>query len=193
MRSSLLLTVSVLAASTIAIPTRGQTRRSSCTTQLPTTYQQISSSQPSTSFPQGDIFLVNQTAGGSTDVDTLVHFTDIPSNSYGCELAVSFTYEYPINSSGSTLLNVYALPHDIQPADTYTTYFPNGGNGAPQGSSLWGSVTLDGQKHVINSESCSANLSFLFEIASDQAGSVSFRDAGDNLSGIGGFYLSYDC
>ena len=91
-------------------------------------------------------------------------------------------------------MNIYSLSQDITPSSTYSTYFPQGGKGAPTGSTLFGTTTINGQKQIINSEVCANDLSFLFEIASDDvAGSVSYQDAGDNLSGIGGLFLTYNC
>ena len=164
----------------------------SCTIKLPTSYQQIVQSQPKQSFPQGNLFNVSQDSSGA--VDTLLRFTNIPSGSFGCQVAVSFTFGFPIDSEGSTLLNVYALPNPISSSDTYATYFPDGGRGTPKGSFLWATTTITGQKAVLNSETCKPTLGYLFQIASStKAGSVSFRDAGNNLSGIGGFYLTYNC
>ncbi|MCJ1461619.1 hypothetical protein MMC07_000216 [Pseudocyphellaria aurata] len=165
-----------------------------CTIKLPSSYQQIRSSKPGTAFPQNNIFNVTQIIATKDYTDTLLRFSGIPSGSYGCQLAVSFTFEYPIYSSGSTLLNVYSLPVPITEKDTYDTYFPNGGRGIPKGASLFGTTTITGQKAVINSQVCKPSLGYLFEIASDtQDGSVLFADAGNNLSGIGGFYLTYNC
>ena len=46
----------------------------------------------------------------------------------------------------------------------------------------------------MNSQVCSPDLNYLFEVASDtDAGTTTFTDAGNNLSGIGGFYVTYDC
>lgn len=166
----------------------------SCTIKLPTSYQQIARDKPTTSYPQANRFSVSQASGGAANVDTLLRFAGIRSGSFGCQLAMSFTFEYPINSTGSTLLNVFALPNDISPTDTYEKYFPNGGRGTPKGSFLWATTTITGQKQVVNSEVCRPSLGYLFQISSDtKAGAVEFLDAGNNLSGIGGFYMTYNC
>lgn len=166
----------------------------SCTIKLPSSYQQIVRTSPQKSFPQNNIFNVTQATGGNDNTDTLLSFTKIPPGSYGCQLAVSFTFDYPIYSIGSTQLNVYALPNNISSSDTYATYFPNGGRGIPKGAYLFATTTITGQKAVLNSQVCQPNLGYLFEIASPTAaGSVTFADAGNNLSGIGGFYLTYNC
>lgn len=166
----------------------------SCTVRLPTSYQQIVRSSPQKSFPQNNIFNVTQTDGGKDNTDTLLSFADISFKTGPCQLAMSFTYQYPIYSSGSTQLNVYALPGPISSKDTYATYFPNGGRGIPKGSYLFGTTTITGQKAVVNSQVCRSNLGYLFQIASETGiGGVTFADAGNNLSGIGGFYLTYNC
>lgn len=166
----------------------------SCTTKLPSSYQQITRSSPKTSFPQNNIFNVTQTNGGKNNTDTLLRFSGIPPGSYGCQLSMSFTFDYPIYSSGSTLLNVYALPRPISASDTYATYFPNGDRGTPKDSFLWATTTITGQRATLNSEVCRSDLGYLFEITSLTAdGGVTFADAGNNLSGIGGFYLTYNC
>ena len=165
-----------------------------CTTKLPTSYQQIAQNFSTTSFPQNNIFNVTQAAGGTADVDTLLQFAGIPAGSYGCQLAMSFTSQYPINSSGSAQLSVYALPNPISKTDTYATYFPNGGRGTPKNSYLFATTTITGQKAVLNSQACRPALGYLFQIASTTAaGAVAFVDAGNNLSGISGFYLTYNC
>jgi hypothetical protein len=163
-------------------------------TVLPTFYQQIEADNAGQSYAPSNEFLASQSSNAASNIATLVQFENIPAGSYGCDLSVSFTYQYPINSSGSTLLNVYPLPGPVSSSDNYSTYFPNGGKQNPKGAPLWGSVTLDGNRHDIGGSGCTANPAFLFEIASDtQAGSVAFADAGNNLSGIGGFYITYDC
>ena len=125
-----------------------------------------------------------------------MHFTGIPAGSYGCQLSVSFFPAFTVSSSGaSTQLNVYKLGNDISADSTYAEYFPAGGNGSPVNSTLFGTITLQGmgQKAVINSGVCTPDMSFLFELANPGAANVSFLDAGNNLTGIGGFYISYDC
>ncbi|MCJ1429111.1 hypothetical protein MMC29_007024 [Sticta canariensis] len=198
--SIFLLTPLINAQPTIQVPLQDEDvyndgfHDKSCTIKLPSSYQQISRVSPQKSFPQNNIFNVTQATGGKDNTDTLLRFSGIPTGSYGCQLAVSFTFDYPIYSIGSTQLNVYALPRPISPSDTYSTYFPNGGRGIPKDSYLFATTTITGQKAVLNSQVCQPSLGYLFEIASETAaGSVTFADAGNNLSGIGGFYLTYNC
>ncbi|MCJ1398230.1 hypothetical protein MMC11_001427 [Xylographa trunciseda] len=166
------------------------------TTYLPVSYQGIEQQLALTAFPQTRSFYASSGPSPGYAIDSLIHFTGIPAGSYGCTLGVSFTYEYNISSTGSTLLNVYnLLDDDITKYSNYAGYYPDGGSGEPNSAAgLWGSLTLDGGPHTVNTAACTGNMSFLVGIASqDQAGTVSFQDAGDNLSGIGGFYLSFDC
>ena len=166
-----------------------------CTYQTATSYQQIARDAPTASFPQSRLFNVSQASGGLHNIDTLVRFSGIPSGAYGCQLSVSFSANYPINSSENAQLNVYSLPKDISKSDTYATYFPSGGRGTPSGSFLFATVTvLPGSKAVLNSQSCAAAGRYLFQIASDTAkASVAFVSAGNSATGIDGFYLSYNC
>jgi hypothetical protein len=192
-----LFAASILAALTIAAPPPQEAlglRPKACSIKLPTSYQQINQSAPTQSYPQNFVFKVSQSVGGGFNIGTLLRFSGIPSGSTGCTLAMSFTFEYPINSTGSALVSVYALSNNISRSDTWGTYFPNGRKGTPAGGFLFGSTTISGQKAVINSETCKNSLNYLFLIASDdKAGEVAFVDAGNNLSGIGGFYIAYNC
>lgn len=197
MRFSSFFALSVLATVSTATPTKQEVLQSpvdqTLSISLPVSYQLISQDTPNTSFQQSRLLKVSQVQGGLSNIDTLLRFTGIPAGSFGCQLALSFTFEFQINSTGNSQVNIYRLPNDIKPTDTYATYFPKGGRGTPEGASLFGTTTINGQKAIINSQVCTPNLNYLIEIASDtQAGSVAFVDAGNNLSGIGGFFVSYN-
>lgn len=198
--SFVLFTTLITAQSPIQVPLQDENldhesiHVKACSIKLPTSYQQITRSSPTKSFPQNNIFNVTQTNGGKSNTDTLLRFSGIPPGSTGCQLAVSFTFQYPIYSSGNAQLNVYPIHQPILASDTYATYFPNGGRGTPKGSFLWATTTITGQPATLNSEGCLSDLGYLFQIASETAdGAVTFADAGNNLSGIGGFYLKYNC
>lgn len=196
MHTSLFVGLAALSSlvSAATLPAQEPLLPNSCTIKLPTSYQQIVQSQSKKSFPQNNIFNVSQDNSGGSNVDTLLRFSGIPSDSYGCQLAISFTFDYPIDSSGSTQLSVYALPNPISSSDTYATYFPNGGRGTPKDSFLFATTTITGQRAILNSQACRPSLGYLFQISSStKAGSVTFVDAGNNLSGIGGFYITYNC
>lgn len=147
-----------------AMPTPTDSAPRSCGISLPSSYQQISEDAPTQAFQQNRYFQASQASDGVSNIDSLVLFTDIPPGSYGCQLGAEFTFEYPIQSSGSTQLNVYALPNNIQPTDTYLTYFPSGKRAIPTGAFLFGTTTLNGTKVMINS-----------------------------AAGIGGLYMTYNC
>lgn len=192
-----LLAVSALAVLITAAPPPQEAlgfHPTACSIRLPASYQQINQVQPRQSYRQGFVFKVSQSEGGGSNIGTLLRFSGIPSGSYGCTLALSFTFEYPINSTGSTLISVYALSNNISTSDTWETYFPVGRKGTPIGGFLFGSTTITGQKAVINSQTCKNSLNYLFVLSDEtKAGEVVFVDAGNNLSGIGGFYLAYNC
>lgn len=194
---SSLLATSVLVALSIAAPPSQEALGllpASCSVRLPSSYQQINQVLPKQSYPQNSVFKVSQNEGGGDNIGTLLRFSGIPSVSFGCTLSLSFTFEYPIKNTGSTLVSVYALPNDIKPSDTWETYFPTGRKGTPLGGFLFGSTTITGQKAVVNSGVCHNSLNYLLLIASDtKAGEVSFVDAGNNLTGIGGFFIAFNC
>ncbi|MCJ1388873.1 hypothetical protein MMC18_001724 [Xylographa bjoerkii] len=128
-----------------------------------------------TAFPQTCSFYASSGPSPGYAIDSLIHFTGIPAGSAGCTLDVSFTYEYNISSTGSTLLNVYnLLDDDITKYSNYAGYYPQGGSGEPiSANGLWGSLTLNGAAHTVNSAACTGNMSFLVEIASQtQAGTA---------------------
>lgn len=193
MLSSILIAATALTALTSAFPTPANLAPRACTTQLPSSYQEIIQVRPTESFAQNQNFYAYSNANTGNHIDTLVHFTGIPAGSYGCQLAVEFSGANNPTSSGATQLNVYNLlgaENGITATSSYQQYFPNGGSGAPNGTSLWGTVTLDGQKHVINSAVCAPSMSFLFEIASEtESGIVEWN----NLAVGNGFYLTYNC
>lgn len=190
---SFLIATTALAALTSASPTPANLAPRACTTQLPSSYQEIIQVRPTEFFSQNQNFYAYSDASTGNHIDTLVHFTGIPAGSYGCQLAVEFSGANNPTSSGATQLNVYNLlgaENDITASSSYAQYFPNGGSGSPKATALWGTVTLDGQKHVINSAACTPSMSFLFEIASEtQSGIVEWN----NLAAGNGLYLTYNC
>jgi len=190
---SILFAATALTALVSASPTPANLSPRACTTQLPTSYQEIIQVLPTNSYPQNQNFYAYFDANTGYHVDTLVHFTGIPAGSYGCQLVVEFSGTNNPTSSGATQLNVYNLlgaENDITPTSNYQQYFPNGGSGAPNGTALWGTVTLDGQRHVINSAVCTPSMSFLFEIASETTSGVV---EWNNLAAGNGFELTYNC
>lgn len=161
-------------------------------TRVPTSYQLISRDLPNKAFPQNRVLQVSQANGGLSNIDTLLYFDGIPPGSFGCQLAISFSPNYPLALSGNSQLNVFKLSRNITKSDTYSTYFPQGGRGIPVGGFLFGTINPSTRKGIVNSGVCAPSLSFLVEIASDTAaGSVAFTDAG-NPQVINGFFLTYD-
>lgn len=191
------LVSSVLAALSLAAPPSQEPlghESAVCSRKLPASYQQINQVLPQQSYPNNFVFKVSQSRGGLDNIGTLLRFTGIPSNSFGYTLKLSFTFEFPINSTGSTLVNVFKLSNDINPSDTWETYFPTGRKGTPVGGFLFGTISVTQKGAIVNSQRWETGFNYLFLLASDtQGGEVAFRDAGNNLSGIGGFFIEYGC
>jgi hypothetical protein len=133
----------------------------------------------SVSYPQSIGFPINyhiqQDANRANAVEPIVTFSNIPAGSYGCQLEVNFPAGYPIQSSGSTSVNVYSESGDSK-------------------GSLFGTVTFASSpvaptKFVINSAKCDTLMSYKLAIASDTLpGSVSFADTKD-----AGLTMTYNC
>lgn len=133
----------------------------------------------SVAYPQSIGFPINyeikQDANRANAVEPFVTFNNIPAGSYGCQLEVNFPAGYPIQSSGSTSVNVWAE------------------SGASKGS-LFGTVTFTSSpvastKYVINSAKCESLMSYKLAIASDTLpGRVAFADTKD-----AGITMTYNC
>lgn len=133
----------------------------------------------SVAYPQSIGFPINyhiqQDANRVNAIEPIVTFSNIPAGSYGCQLEVNFPARYPIQSSGSTAVNVFSE------------------SGASKGS-LFGTVTFASSpvaptKFVINSAKCDTLMSYRLAIASDTLpGSVAFADTKD-----AGLTMTYNC
>lgn len=144
----------------------------------PTTSSPLDRRACQVAYPQSIGFPINydihQDAGGANSVSNALTFSNIPAGSYGCQLEINFPTGYPITSSGSSAINIYANP------------------GASQ--TLFGTVTLQSSpvaptKFVVNSAVCSGFMSYKLEIASEtEAGRVAFADTKD-----AGFTMTYNC
>ena len=166
-----------------------------CTKLPPTSFQQIYQDSPLTASPQSNTFNVSQSAGGTSNVATLLRFSSIPLGAGGpCSLVMAFSPNYPIKFSGSnTQLNVYKLIDDITRGASYATYFPNGGK-KPKDLSIWSTMTVTGNNFTVNSGGCPSQgfQGFLFVMADNTAaGAVTFIDQGS--SGVAGFNMTYNC
>ncbi|KAH8730514.1 hypothetical protein GQ44DRAFT_445812 [Phaeosphaeriaceae sp. PMI808] len=148
------------------------------TSAAPTTPSTLERRACQVAYPQSIGFPINydihQDAGGANSVSNALTFNNVPAGSYGCQLEVNFPAGYPITSSGSSAINIFAT----------------------SGSStiLFGTVTLQSSpvapsKFVINSAQCSSSMTYRMEIASKtNAGRVAFADTKD-----AGFTMTYNC
>ena len=196
-----------------AIPTPVELAPRCGTTLVPTILQQLSEANPSivgaNTVSTGGDFHVSQSVDANGNIVDRIYqvaaFQNIPSGSYGCQLAVTFPADYPITSTGVPTLNVTTLANGDSSEITYpndvswSTLYPP--TSPPFGEGLFGTITMTpGSTQVINSEACpvgGGNLAFLFSIAvwETQAASVEFNQYVNALNGAGlaGVYLTYDC
>jgi hypothetical protein len=129
-------------------------------------------------YPQSIGFPINydvhQDANGANARTDALSFSPIPAGSYGCQLEINFPANYPITSSGSSAINIFAT------------------SGAQE--TLFGTVTLQSSpvaptKYVVNSAQCAQVMSYRLEIADKtKAGRVAFADTKD-----AGFTMTYNC
>jgi hypothetical protein len=211
--NTLALTFLGLLGLSSAVPTPVELAPRCGTTLVPTFLQQVSEADPSLvetdTISTGGDFHVSQSIDAYGNVIDRIYqiaaFENIPSGSYGCQLAVTFPSAYPITSTGVPTLNVTTLfngesssisyPNDISWDSLYPPTSP------PLGEGLFGTVTMTpGTTQVINSEACpvgGGNLAFLFSIAvwETQPASVEFNEYVNAINGAGlaGVYLTYDC
>ncbi|KAH7116821.1 hypothetical protein B0J11DRAFT_101645 [Dendryphion nanum] len=147
----------------VAAPTSAPLERRACSVAYPRTI----------GFPIN--YVIKQDAGKTNSVEPVINFDNIPAGAYGCQLEVNFPAGYPIQSSGSTSVNVWSE------------------SGASKGS-LFGTVTFTSSpvaptKYVINSATCASLLSYRLSIASDTLpGSVAFADTKE-----AGITVTYNC
>lgn len=196
-----------------AIPTPVELAPRCGTTLVPTFLQQVSEANPTlvetNTMSTGGDFHVSQSVAADGKIINRIYqiaaFENIPSGSYGCQLAVTFPPNYPITSTGVPTLNVTTLFNGQSSSITFpnsiswSTLYPP--TSPPLGQGLFGTVTMTpGTTQVINSEACpigGGNLAFLFSIAvwETQAASVEFNEYINKLNGAGlaGVYLTYNC
>lgn len=133
----------------------------------------------SVAYPESIGFPINyeikQDAGKTNVVAPSVNFNNVPAGSYGCQLEVNFPAGYPIQSSGSSAVNVWSIPSE--------------GNRFLFGTVNFASSPVAPTKYVINSATCAPLMSYQLEIASDSLpGRVAFADTID-----AGITISYNC
>ncbi|MCJ1255125.1 hypothetical protein MMC24_002941 [Lignoscripta atroalba] len=176
---------------TSALPTAADLVPRACATEYPSFITTIQEASPDTAYGNTQYTIAAQNANGDHEVDTLIAFTNIPANSYGCQLEFYAPAGYNIPSTGSTLLNVWATTRDVTPTDSW--------NNAPGKSYLFGSVTLSSQttsstKLVVNNLVCAPNLSFRVEIASETAfGQVEAAQKNPPADPAAGWRITHNC
>jgi hypothetical protein len=195
MYPTVILLLVALSAGALAIPTPASLAPRCGSTQAPIFIKQISSDNPSTSYPPSSDVLVEQTAAGGK-IDTLFRFENVPSGVWSCSLVATFPSTYPLASSGPATLSVHSLTGQISVGDTWNTWAQNVGAIGP----VVGTVTLSqvlGSTVMVASGTCQPDMDYLIEISSWETGaaSVEFTQYINALNGQGaaGFFLTYNC
>jgi len=133
----------------------------------------------SVAYPESIGFPINydihQDANRANSREAFVNFNSVPAGSYGCQLEVNFPAGYPIQNSGNSLVNVYA----VKPDNTQTLF----------GTVRFQSSPVAPTKYVINSAACAQTMNYKMAIASDKdAGRVAFADVIN-----AGITMTYNC
>ncbi|OXV06749.1 hypothetical protein Egran_05484 [Elaphomyces granulatus] len=183
--SSLVLITAALSTA-VAVPLEQR----ACTTIQPTSIDVLNKANPNTAS-LGKQFTLGRTSGTDNIISTLT-FENIPHGATGCMINIlipDLTKPNEIASGTATQANVWTVqPWTTSSPPTYnkppvrnafvsTTIFPTG-------------VTTSPYATVLESNSCSPVMSFLFELSTWQQGSGSVNFA--NSPAIG-FSLTFNC
>jgi len=165
-----------------------------CQTVYPSFIKPIFSWAPDLSVPntmtQSRLFEV-QSSGPSQNwrQDSLVMFTGIPSNAYGCQLQYVFPAGFPISLYGHTQLYVYTTDRNATDWDTWKN--------SPKEKSHWGTANpTPGGSGVVNSQVCYDRLTYRVEIGHEDkpnAGRVSFYQSNGFSWPLAGWVLTHSC
>ena len=122
--------------------------------------------------------------------DSLLKFTNIPSDAHLCELKWAFPDGWHIEVGGIETLDVYKVDREAEDTDSWAN--------SPQEAGLFGTTTLKpGTKGFVNSAVCNGSMTFRIEISRDTGsmGHVSFAQSnGPSHWGqpAAGWYLTYE-
>lgn len=174
---------------TFALPTEVELVPRAGVTEYPSYLTTIQESSPNTAYGNTQYTIVAQNSGGVSRVDTLLKFTNIPANSYGCQLEFYVPAGYTIKSTGNTQINIFVTTRDVQSTDTW--------NNAPGKSYLFGTITLSTvnapRTFVVNSLVCKATLNFRISIASaTAAGQVEANQQNPPTSLVAGWRIIHN-
>lgn len=197
------ITIAAILGVASALPVESNLEKRNNPTDLPQNIVQLHQNDPDTYY--GDtarttqqVLLyqdVNASGQVADRITSLINFIP-PSNSYGCELGITFPsdYTFPSYTGATPTLNVYLVSQPL-PAE------PTWNNIAPLIGSLWGTVTVAaGSSSIINSEACpttsGGGLAFVLEYADwvGRPSSVAWSNYINEMDGAGlrGVYLTYD-
>ncbi|KAF2838182.1 hypothetical protein M501DRAFT_862803 [Patellaria atrata CBS 101060] len=183
-----LLSTTFLLTLTAAAPSLGAR---GCSIGFPSTIISLDQKAPTTASGKTLKIRALQSAGGTGREAMEFQFTNIPANSYGCQLELNFPAGTSITNQGSSQIDTYVLDRDISVADTW--------NRAPGKSYLFGTTNVYSDPGmpttvVVNSVQCKPTLNFRVEIASQtQAGVMAFAQQNPPSTQPVGFRLTHNC
>jgi len=162
-----------------------------CQTVYPSFIKPIYQWAPDYSAPNAMLWdrLFSVQSSSSDRQDSLLMFTGIPSNAYGCQLQYSFPSGFPIQLYGHTQLYVYTTDKNATDWDTWRN--------APREKSQWGTANpSSGGSGVVNSEQCYERLTYRIEIGHEDKpnpGQVYFYQTNGFTWPMGGWILTHSC
>ena len=143
--------------------------------------------EPNT-MPMDRLFQVQSSSSGWQQ-DTLVMFTGIPRNAYGCQLEYVFPNGVPVKSYGHTQLYVYKTDRNATDQDTWRN--------SPKKTSQWGTANpAPSASGVVNSETCWERLTYRIEIGYEDklnTGQVSWYQTNGFIWPLAGWVLTHSC
>jgi len=191
MRPSSLLSIFLIAAPSLAIPTFLSPRK--CVSD-PSTYQgSISKLEPNSPSTNGQRFLVWKDTNG-TVLESLIQFTNIPTGAWGCQLELIFSKGYPYLTgmyNGNHQLYVYRVTETIQSGASWDS--------APKPTYLFGNTPgellvnqpiQNDMKIIINSATCAPTMGFRVALPPEAAKGGVYFQTDDTWKNVG-FRMTY--
>lgn len=177
---------------TLAAPVEsGPLEARGCAVEFPSTIISLDQKFPTRASGKTLAFRTLQNQGGNGAEDMEVQFTQIPANSWGCQLEIYIPANTPITNSGSSRVNIWAIDRDISVADTWAN--------APKKTYLFGTTDIKSfpdreNRIIVNSIQCKPTLNFRVDIASEtEYGVVSYGQQNPPSTQPVGFRLTHNC
>ena len=193
MRLLSLFPIFLITTPSIAIPAWLIPRQ--CITEYPSYQGSINKEYPSSASSNGPAFVVWKNTNG-TELQVLLQFTNIPTNSWGCQLELYFPKGYPSlypMYSEQNILYVYKVNERIEAGASWNTapkpayLFGNTAVGLPTTQPVQNDIRM-----IVNSAQCAAAMGFRISIPPDiPRGGVQFwrNNPWENV----GFRMTHNC